>query len=83
MLCVCKMIISPGAFLSFLKILIFRVISGVKGQKEEKKWSKMTKKNLPITLHISGTIHDMIVIYCTLVETNKLPDASFHFFSKF
>ena len=47
MLCICKMIISPGAFLSFLKILIFRVTSGVKGQNKEKKWSKMTKKICP------------------------------------
>ena len=31
--CVCKMMIFPGGFFQFLKIFIFRVVRGVKGQK--------------------------------------------------
>ena len=29
----CKMVVSPGVFFHFFKILIFQVVSGVKGQK--------------------------------------------------
>ena len=46
------MMISPGVFFHFSKILIFQV-RGIKGQK----WSKMTKKFC--CTHISGTIHHM------------------------
>ena len=53
----CKMMTSPGAFHLF-KILIFQVIREYKG----KKWPKW-QKILSIALHISGTIHLMIVIY--------------------
>ena len=45
----CKMMISPGVFFIFSKLL------------KVKKRSKMTKI-LPVAFHISGTIHHMIVI---------------------
>ena len=47
---------------NFLKILLFEVVNRVRG----KKWSKMTK-NSSVVLNISGTIHDMIVIYGALM----------------
>ena len=59
----CKMIISPGIFFSFLKFWVFGLLGGLKGQKNGPNWQKI----LFITLHISGTIHHMIVIYGTYV----------------
>ena len=50
-------------FFHFFKILIFRVVKGVKGQK----MVQNNKKLCPVTLHISETIHHMIVIYVTHV----------------
>ena len=49
-------------FLQFFKILIFWVVSGVKGQ-------KMTQngKNFSVMLCISKIMHHMIFIYATLV----------------
>ena len=47
-----KMIIPPGFFFHFFKILIFQVVRGVKGQ-----------KIAHIILDISGTIHHMILIF--------------------
>ena len=58
----CKMMISPGIFFIFLNILIFWVISGVKEHK-----MAQNDKTFCVALHISGTIHHMIVIYGTLV----------------
>ena len=56
------MMISPGAFYIFFKILIFQVGKGVKGQKIVQN----EKNNWSVTLHISGTIHHMIVICDTV-----------------
>ena len=46
-------------FSHFFQILIFGVVSGVKGQKV----AKNDKKILSVTLHVSGSIHNMIVIF--------------------
>ena len=54
----CKMIISPGVFLIFFKILIFQVVREIKGQKTVQN----DKKILSAALNISGSIHHMIVI---------------------
>ena len=54
------MIISPDVF-HFFKILICGIVRGVKGQKS------VQNDILSVTLHISGTIHHMIVIYGTHV----------------
>ena len=57
----CKMIIFPGVFFHFLKILIFWAIPEVKGQ-------EMTQiDKFCVVLHNSGTIHHMIVLYSTQV----------------
>ena len=53
----CKMMISPGFF------FIFRGIKGVK----EPKIAENDKKILSVKLHISGTIHHMILINGTHV----------------
>ena len=60
--------ISPGIFFQFFKILIFWIVregggggGGVKGKKQ----SKMTKNS--VMLHISGTVHQMVVIFGTHV----------------
>ena len=47
-----KMIIPPGFFFHFFKILIFQVVRGIKGQ-----------KIAHIMLDISGTIHHMTLIF--------------------
>ena len=69
-------VISPGVFLNFLKIFIFGVVSGVEGHK----MVQNDKNILSVALHVSETIHDMIVIYGTLVETNNISRCFFHFF---
>ena len=69
-------VISPGVFLNFLKIFIFGVVSGVEGHK----MVQNDKNILSVALHISETIHHMIVIYGTLVETNNISRCFFHFF---
>ena len=56
-----KMIISPSNFFSFTKFLFSVGGGGLKGQKIV----QMTKNY--VVLYISGTIHDMIVIYSTQV----------------
>ena len=58
-----KMIISPCVFFIFSKFLIFWIVRGVKGQQ----MVQNDKKILSITLNISGTIHQMIIIYSTPV----------------
>ena len=70
--------ISCFFFPHFSQILIFRVNSGVKGQKK-KKGLKM-KKILSVTLHISGTMHHMIIIYGTLMENDNISRSFFLFF---
>ena len=55
----CKMIISADFCFIFFKILIFWVVRVIKRQKNCPKWQKI----LSVILHISGTIHHMIVIY--------------------
>ena len=57
-----KRIISPGIFLFFLKILIFRIIIG-KSAKSGWKWEKI----LSVSLCISGVVHHMIIIFATYV----------------
>ena len=54
--------ISMRFFFNFFKILIFWVVSGVKGQKIVQN----DKKN-SVSLHTSGTIHQIIVIFGTHV----------------
>ena len=55
----CKIIISPGAFFN-VKILIFQVVKGLKGQ-------KMSQNVENLFPYISGTIYHMIYIYGTHV----------------
>ena len=96
-------------FLQVFKILIFWVVSGVKGQKTVQNDKKIcpsflisqepyitwlpfmvhmckmiiSKKTLSVTLHISGTIHHVIVIYGTLVENDNISRCFFHFLEVF
>ena len=74
----CKMIISPVVFFSFFQNFNLWVVrgGGGRGVKGEK-LSKMTKI-LSVVFHISGTIHDMIVIYGTQVLINNI--SRFFFF---
>ena len=53
-----KMAISPGVF-SFFKNIDFPGCQGAERAKNGPKW----QKSLSVALHISGTIHCMIVIY--------------------
>ena len=73
----CRMIVSPGFFLHFSQILVFRVNSGVKGQK----WHKMTKNCLSHSISQEA----YIVWWWFLVHMCKMmtsPDA-FFIFEKF
>ena len=57
--------VSPGLFLGvffFFFNLIFRTVSGVKGQR-----MAQNDKKLSVMLHMAGTIHHMILINGTLV----------------
>ena len=56
------MIVSPSIFFDFFKILIFRVINGLEGQK-----IAQNDKNVSVVHHISGTMHHMIIICGTQV----------------
>ena len=58
----CKMIISPGRFLIFSNFWFFVLLVG-KRAKSSPKWQKL----LSVVLHVSGTIHYIIVIYGTLL----------------
>ena len=74
----CKIIICPGVLFNF-KILIYRVVRRLKGQKNGPKWQKI----LPDSLHIiSGTVHHMIVIFGTHGLNDDISSKFFHF-SKF
>ena len=70
----CKMIISSGIFSIFLKILIFWVHRGVKGQK-----TVQNDKKLSVALHIAGIIHhNMIVIYGVNVQNDSISRCFFN-----
>ena len=58
----CKLTISPGVFFN-AKILIFKFVKGLKGQKNGRKCQKF----LSVALYVSGTIYHMILIYGTHV----------------
>ena len=62
MIYMCKMIISPCVFSIFFNIFIFRVVSGVKGQKMTKNWQKWQKNYV----HRASYLR-MVVIYGTHV----------------
>ena len=74
----CKRIISLGTCFIFFKILIFGIIreSG-KSAKNGPKW----QKNCLISLCITGTVHQVIVIFGTHVKWRYL--ANFFIFQKF
>ena len=74
---ICKMVISSGVFFHFYKILIFQIVRGVKGQN-----LVQNNKKFSVTLHISGTIHHMNVIYGTHVWNNNIFRHFFHFWKK-
>ena len=58
----CKMIIYPGGFFN-VKILIFQVVKGLKGQK----MTQNVENFCFFAPYISGTIYHMIFIYGTHV----------------
>ena len=62
-------------FFSFFQILIFWLVGGVNVQ-------KMTKKILPVALHISGTIHQWLSFVVQLCKKIISP-GGFFTFSKF
>ena len=64
----CKMIISLGVFFIFWKILIFWVHKG--GKRVNKKWQRI----LSVTIHISGTMHTIMMHMC------KMPTSLGRFF---
>ena len=64
----CKMV-SPGVFFSFFQNFNF------KRAKDSPKWQKI----LSVMLLISGIIHQMIVIYGTLVQDDDFSGCFFHF----
>ena len=76
-----KKIISPGIFFIFFKILIFGIIRGKRGGKRAKNGSRW-ENILSVSLHISGTIHHMIVIFDAHVKNDDISSIFFHF-SKF
>ena len=63
----CKMMISPGVFFFYLfKILIFQIVSGVKGQKMAQ-WQKFY-----LVLHIPGSINHDFHLWYTCVKWKYL-----------
>ena len=75
----CKMMMSGRfcfLFFHFFKILIFQIVTGVIGQKMVENRTKFCL----MTLHISGTIHDMIVIYSAHLQNDYLQAFFFFFF---
>ena len=69
------MVVSPGVFL-FLQNFGFLGFQGGKNAKNCPKWQKI----LSFTLHISGTIRHMIVIYGTHVWNDNVFSYFFRFF---
>ena len=53
----CKMMIFPGLFSFFFKVLIYLVFRWGQRAKNGWKWEKI----MPVTFHISGNIHHMVV----------------------
>ena len=72
----CKIIISPGVFFIFSKFWFFGFWRGksIKNGQNDKKFSR-----LEVTLHFSGTIHQMIVIYGTHVSNDSVSRCFFQF----
>ena len=62
-------------FLHFAGVLFFAVSSGVKGQK-----MVQNDKKLSVVLHISDSIHHMIVIFGTHLKNDDISRGFFHFF---
>ena len=78
---ICKMVISPGAFFIFFKILIFHVVRGVKGQKMVQNDKKA--KNCSLSRSIS---HQPYIIWLSfMVHMFKviISLGGFSIFSKF
>ena len=69
------MIISPGFFFIF-DIFIFQGVTEVKGQKI----AQDNKKILSVELHVSGTIHHMILINGTLCKRIICSDVFLYIF---
>ena len=69
------MITSTGIF-SFFQNFDFRVARGIKGQKIVEN----DKRILSIVLHISGTIHHMIIICGVQVQNHNIFRYFFYFF---
>ena len=67
---ICKIIICPGFFFHFFKVLIFVVVSRVKGQ-------KMVQNDKKFCLYVSRTIHEMKVIMVHICKIIKSPGAFF------
>ena len=67
--------ISSGFFF-FFDIFVFWTVRGVKGQNMVKDGEKI----LSVALHVSGTIHHMILIYGTHVEKDNISSFFLHFF---
>ena len=65
-----------GFFFHSFKTLILWVVRGVK----EQKMAQNEKKNLSVTLHMPGTMHQMIAIYGTLVQNDEICRYVFNFF---
>ena len=76
----CKMMIYPGGVFSFLKLLFFGLLGGLKGQKNSSKW-KVTITY--VTHHTSGIEKHVIKIFGTLVLNDDIPRHFFHFFEIF
>ena len=76
----CKIIIFPGVvfffffFFHFFKILIFRVVRRVKGQKMAQNDKKL------VAPYISGIMHYMIFIMVHMFERIIYPSVFLHFF---
>ena len=67
---ICKIIMRPGFFFHFFKVLIFVVVSRVKGQ-------KMVQNDKKFCLYVSRTIHDMKVIMVHICKMIKSPGVFF------
>ena len=74
---VCKMIISPGVFFSFLKKFWFLGLLGGKRTKNSPKWEITIAS---VTHHFSRTVHHLIVIVSRSMENDDICRHSFQFF---
>ena len=73
----CKMI-SPGVFVIFPKFWFFGLLEGQRA-KNGPKW----QKTLSFALYITGTKHDMILLYGTHVWKDNISRSFFTFFPNF